>query len=314
MGARGRVGLAVIFPGQGTQTPGMGRAWRATPSWSVVERAESALGRPVAHLLLGAGPDELVRTQEAQLAVALASLLAWDAAKEAAAEPVAFAGHSLGQLTALMAAGSLEIEDGVRLIWERARCTQEAADANPGKMAALLGLSVEAAADAATAASGEPASCWVANDNAPGQVVLGGTPAGVDAATARARDMGAKRVLSLNVGGAFHTPLMAPARDSFSNTLAQVSFARPSAPVLSNFDAQAHSDADVWQSGLAHQLVSPVRWRESTELMAAMGARAFLEVGPGDGVLAGLARRTVPHIAVHRVAVPGDVPALLEVA
>lgn len=307
------MGIAVLFPGQGTQIPRMGERWRAHPAWSVVETAEAVLDEPVGRLLLDASKEELARTREAQLAVMLASLVAWEAVKAQVEDPagplggglpVAFAGHSLGQITALVAAGILDLEDGVRLAAQRADCTQRAADRNDGRMAALIGGTLEQAEQAC-----EGVDCWVANDNAPGQVVLGGTPAGVAAASDRAAELGVKRVVPLNVGGAFHTPLMDEARESLVPILAGVSFEAGSAPVVSNLDARAHPGDDGWQPQLADHLVRRVRWRESMETLVELGADSFLEVGPG-AVLAGLARRTVPGKQVHGVSEPDDVTGL----
>jgi [acyl-carrier-protein] S-malonyltransferase len=307
------VGRAVLFPGQGTQVPRMGEAWRAHPAWSVVERAETAIDEPLAELLLEAGEERLARTREAQLAVMLVSLMAWEAVRHSVEAPVAVTGHSLGQLTALVAAGALSLEDGVRLAARRADATQEAADRTGGRMAAFIGASVEQAEEACLPAAGSEQACWVANDNAPGQVVVGGTPAGLDDAEARARELGVRRVTRLNVGGAFHTPLMAAAADALEPVLAATDFAMPAWPVVSNVDARPHADGDGWRARLAEHLVRRVRWRESMETLVALGAGSFLEVGPG-GVLAGLARRTVPGRAVHVIAVPDDVPPLMEVA
>jgi [acyl-carrier-protein] S-malonyltransferase len=292
----------------------MGEVWRFSPVWDVVERAETALAQPLGHLLLDAGADDLGRTREAQLAVLLTSLMAWEAVREALDEaPVAFAGHSLGQITALIASGALSLEDGVRLAAERADCTQAAADARPGRMAALLGASLDQAEAASAGATSAGRTAWVANDNAPGQVVIGGTPKGVEAAAGRARGLGVKRVMPLKVGAAFHTPLMAPAAAHLLDHLSGTTFAAPSAPVVANTDAAAHSGADGWPERLSRHLVSPVRWRESLETLAALGARTFLEVGPG-AVLSGLARRTLSGVTTRNVAAPSDVPLLLEVA
>ncbi len=285
----------------------MGEPWRGSPAWKVVERAEAALGLPLAHLLLDASEADLARTREAQLAVLLASLLAWEAVREQlGGAPVAFAGHSLGQLTALIASGALSLEDGVRLAVARADCTQAAADATPGRMAALIGADPGMAE---AACSGVDA--WLANDNAPGQVVIGGTPAAVDAAGDRARGLGIRRVLPLKVGAAFHTALMAPAAAALAPVLAATPFASPSAPIVSNADAQLYSDGAGWGRRLADHLVSPVRWRSSLEALAGLGVDTFFEVGPGN-VLAALARRTVPAIPTRGISVPTD--ALLEVA
>ncbi|MCZ7525749.1 MAG: ACP S-malonyltransferase [Acidimicrobiia bacterium] len=300
--------VAVVFPGQGTQQPGMGAPWMDHPAWSLVARAEAALGEPLAPLLLDAPAEQLARTREAQLAVLLTSLVAWEAVRPLV-EPVAFAGHSLGQVTALVAAGALPLEDGVRFAARRAELTQAAADHHPGRMAALLGATLEQAEAACAAA---PGGCWVANDNAPGQVVIAGTPDGVDAGAARARELGVRKVMPLNVGGAFHTPLMAEAATALERELADLPLSPPSVPVVSNDDAGAHDDVDGWRRRLADHVTVPVRWRPSMETLVALGADRFLEVGHGS-MLAGLAKRAVPDVTVQGVAAPDDLPALAEV-
>jgi [acyl-carrier-protein] S-malonyltransferase len=296
------VGVAVIFPGQGTQQPGMAAAWRDHPSWAIVERAEAALGEPLGHLVTGAPAEALTRTRDAQLAVLVTSLISWDALAPLAEPPVAFAGHSLGQVTALIAAGALPLDDGVRFAARRAELTQAAADAHPGRMAALLGATREQAEGACTAA---PDACWVANDNAPGQIVIAGTPDGVAAGSERAKELGVKRVTPLNVGGAFHTPLMRDASDGLARTLADVTFATPTAPVVSNDDAQAYSDGDGWRIRLTDHVSVPVRWRSTMNTLVALGATEFVEVGHGS-MLAALAKRGAPGVTMRNVATPAD--------
>src|SRR5581483_476747 len=183
----------------------MGAPWRDHAAWRVIDEAEAAFGEPLGHLVLDAPAEVLARTREAQLAVLLTSLVAWEAVRDSVGEPVAFAGHSLGQVTALIAAGALPLAEVVRFAARRAELTQAAADAHPGRMAALLGATLEQAEEACLAA---PDACWIANDNAPGQVVIAGTPEGVEICSARAKEIGVKRATPLNVGGAFHTPLM----------------------------------------------------------------------------------------------------------
>src|SRR6476620_6152655 len=173
----------------------MGLPWKGHPSWAIVEQAENALGEPLAPLLLDASADDLARTRNSQLSVLLTSLMVWEALaprldRDDAIEIVAFAGHSLGQVTALVAAGTLTLDDGIRFAARRAELTQAAADAHPGRMAALLGATEEQATEACAAA---PDACWLANDNAPGQIVLAGTPDGLDAALARAKELGVRR-------------------------------------------------------------------------------------------------------------------------
>ena len=303
------MGVAIVFPGQGTQFARMGEPWRATKCWDVVLGAEDALDRPLAPLLLEASDETLRRTLEAQLAVFLTSLMAWEAVRDELDEPVAFAGHSLGQITALVAAGALSLADGVRLAAERATATQAAADRHPGRLAALVGADLPTAEAACEGVDG----AWVANDNAPGQIVVGGTPEGVDAATDRARELGVRRVVPLNVGGAFHTPLMADARTALEPVLAAIPFAAIAAPVVSNVDARAHTDPSDWPVQLADQLVSPVRWRPSLLTLAELGPESLVEVGPGN-VLTGLARRTLPGLPLRSIATPGDVTLLAQAA
>jgi [acyl-carrier-protein] S-malonyltransferase len=298
------VRVAVVFPGQGTQAPGMGAPWHDHPAWKIVEQAEAALGEPLAPLLLDAPAEQLARTREAQLAVLCTSLVAWEAARPMLDDVVAFAGHSLGQVTALIASGALDLEDGVRFAARRAELTQAAADANPGRMAALLGATIEQAEEACAAA---PDGAWVANDNAPGQVVIAGTPAGIEIAVAKAKEIGVRRTSSLNVGGAFHTPLMDSARAGLVDALAQVSFSAPSAPVVSNHDGAPYGAdaADGWRERLADHVTVPVRWRTSMETLAGLGAAAFVEVGHGS-MIAGVAKRTVPDVRVLPCANPAE--------
>lgn len=294
--------VAVVFPGQGTQTPGMGQPWRDHPAWKIVEQAEAALDEPLAPLLLDASAEELGRTRNSQLAVLCTSLVAWEAAAPMLEDVVAFGGHSLGQVTALIASGALDLEDGVRFAARRAELTQSAADAHPGRMAALLGATVEQAEDACTAA---PDACWIANDNAPGQVVIAGTPDGVDAGIARAKELGVRRAMALAVGGAFHTPLMASARDGLVTTLAGVTFSTPAAPVVSNHDGAAYADGDGWRVRLPEHVTVPVRWRTSMETLAGLGADTFVEVGNGS-MIAGVAKRTVPDVSVLPCGTPEE--------
>jgi [acyl-carrier-protein] S-malonyltransferase len=300
------VPYAVIFPGQGAATPGAGLAWRDHAAWQIVDEAEDATSRPLAHLLLDAGADELSTTGDSQLAVLLTSLVAWEAAApELDGTPVAFAGHSLGQITALVAAGAVDRADGFRLAARRADLSQHSADDHPGRMAALVGVDLDVATRVCQAAD----EVWIANDNAPGQVVIAGTPAGLDAATEHAKQLGVRRVMPLDVGHAFHTPLLADAAEALRPTLESLAFREPSAPVVANTDALGHTDPACWVDQLSRHLVEPVRWRESQRTLAASGATAFVEIGPGR-VLAGLAKRTVPEVTLHDVTIPDDLPAL----
>ena len=297
---------AVIFPGQGAAVPGAGQAWVDHPAWQVVREAEAATGRPLARLLLDADADELATTGASQMAVLLSSLVAWQAVQGVLpGPPVALAGHSLGQVTALLAAGAVSPADGYRLAAHRADASQRSADAHPGRMAALMGTDP----DAVTALCAEGTDAWVANDNAPGQVVAAGTPDGVDALAERARAAGIRKVMPLAVGHAFHTPLLADAAADLAPTLAATTFRATEVPIVTNTDAAPNDDPAAWPDLLARHLVEPVRWRETQLALASMGARTFVEVGPGR-VLAGLAKRTVPEVTVHNVATPDDVTTL----
>lgn len=294
------MGVAVMFPGQGSQSPAMGATWRDTRGWGIVERAEAVLGEPVSDLLLDEDPTRLAHTREAQLAVFLVSLAAWEVTKDTLGEVVAFAGHSLGQLTALTAAGVLDVDDAIRLVARRGELTQAAANAAGGGMIALLGADEAQADEACDAAT----TCWLANDNAPGQLVLAGTEGGLAAATDAARALGVRKIVRLEVDGPFHTPLMQRAADDLAETLGTVALHEPSAPVVSNADATAATDAEGWRRRLVDHLVRPVRWRQSLGTLVDLGASALVEVGPGR-VLAGLARKAVPDTpVVHPEVVP----------
>jgi [acyl-carrier-protein] S-malonyltransferase len=300
--------LALTFPGQGSQRPGMGAAWTDTPSWEVVGRASAVADRDMATLLLDADAEELRATRNAQLTTFVTSLVALDALRRAGLPPAgAVAGHSLGEYTALTAAGALSFEDGLRLVTARGEAMQAAADARPGTMAAVLGLDLDAA-EAACAAAGE---AWVANDNAPGQVVVAGTPEGVEAAVAAAKERGARKVLPLPVGGAFHTPLMAAAAEGLTAALATVSLRNPAPAVVANVDASPHATAEEWRGLLADQLCRPVRWRSTLERLGELAGDdpiTVVEIGPG-GVLTGMAKRTLPGAHALSVAEPDHVEA-----
>lgn len=291
---------AVVLPGQGSQRPGAGAAWRRFPAWSLVDRASEVLDRDVAHLLLTADADELRRTREAQLTTYLVSLLAWQSLP--ALDVAVVAGHSLGELTALVVAGVLTPEAGLLLVAERGAAMQAAADAVPGTMAAVLGLDDDAVAEVCEGVEG----AWPANFNAPSHVVVSGTVEGVAEATVALKAAGARRVLPLPVGGAFHTPLMAPARERLEVALRDASYAPPEVPVLSGVTAAEYDDVP---AVLSRQLTAPVRWRQVLQALPSYGVERVVEVGPG-GVLAGLVKRTLPGLPVVSVASPDDLAAL----
>src|SRR2546423_4196570 len=298
---------AFTFPGQGSQRPGMGRPWVDHPSWELVEDASAVAGRDVGRLLLDADAGEWKETRNAQLATFIASLMALDAVERVGLAPSTCAGHSLGEYTALVATGALSFEDGVRIVVERGEAMQASAEERPGTMAAVLGLDDSDADAACRRADGE---AWVANYNAPGQVVIAGSKQSVADAGAAAKELGAKKVMRLSVGGAFHTPFMAPARDRLRKALGEARVETPEIPVVANVDARAHVEPADWRGLLSAQLCSPVRWRQSLQRLADDGVTTFVELGPG-GVLTGLARRTVSDVTALAVAGPDDVDGLL---
>lgn len=302
------MGIAVVFPGQGSQAPGTGAPWRDHSSWSLVARAEAATGVPLAHLLLDATAEELAPTRPAQLSVLTASLLAWQALEPTLdpAELVGTAGHSLGQVTALIAAGAVSPADGFRLAVARADASADAQAATGGGMLALLGAD-EATARAACEAA--PDRAWVANVNGAGQVVVGGATEVLEAVADRAEALGVRRVRRLAVDGAFHTPLMAPAAEQLAPALAAVTFAAPRMPIVTNHDARAVREAEGWPERLTTHLVSPVRWADVVERLVELGADTIVEVGPGT-TLSGLIRRIAPQVEVRSMATPDQLPVL----
>ena len=286
----------------------MGRPWLEHESWELVGEASEIVGRDVGHLLLDADADELKDTRNAQLTTFVASLMVLDAVERLGIEPGICAGHSLGEYTALAATGSLGFDDGLRLVTERASAMHDAGASAPGTMAAVLGLDDE---DVEVACRRADSDVWVANFNAPGQVVIAGSLDGVALATNHAKELGAKKVMGLPVSGAFHTPYMTAARDRLRDAIAEAQLRDAEVPIVANVDARAHQDASEWVSLLSAQLSSPVRWKHSLLTMAQEGITAFIELGPG-GVLTGMAKRTVENSRTISVATPEDLDHLLE--
>ena len=300
--------LAFTFPGQGSQRPGMGRPWVGHDSWELVDEASDVAGKDVGALLLDADAEVLKDTRNAQLTTFVSSLMVLDAVERLGIEPSFCAGHSLGEYTALTATGALSFEDGVRLVVERADAMHEAGLASPGTMAAVLGLDDDLVEVACRRADAE---VWVANFNAPGQVVIAGSPAGVASAGEHAKVLGAKKIMPLQVSGAFHTPFMTAARDRLRNAIALASPRDVEVPVISNVDAIAHSSGEEWSSLLSAQLSSPVRWKHCLLTMQELGVTGFVELGPG-GVLTGMAKRTVDDARTISVSTPEELDKLIE--
>ncbi len=300
--------IAFTYPGQGSQAPAMGASWTEHPSWELVQEASDVAERDIAELLLEADAEELRQTRNAQLSTFVLSMVVLDAVERLGVEPSLHAGHSLGEYSALVASGAISFADGVRLVTERGNAMQAAADANPGTMAAVLGLDDELV-DLACAKSG--ADVFVANYNAPGQVVIAGTAAGIEAAGQLAKDLGAKRVMPIKVGGAFHTPFMAAAGERLQKALADIDFRAPNRPVVANVDATPHKTEEESRKILGLQLTSPVRWRQTLHTIEEAGIDLIVELGAGS-VLTGLAKRTIEKVARSSVSIPDDLDALLE--
>ena len=301
--------LAFTFPGQGSQKPAMGEEWIKHESWELVDEASDACGRDVAQLLLTADADELKQTRNSQLTTFVLSMVILDAVERTGVAPNFTAGHSLGEYSALCASGALSFEDAVRLVSERGEAMQVAADEQDGSMAAVLGLDDDLVVSACARVDGD---VWVANYNAPGQVVIAGDPAALTDAGEKAKELGAKRSMALPVGGAFHTPFMAPARDRLRKALAEVEVRDPAIPVFANVDAISRDNAEEWPQLLASQLCSPVQWRQTLYAMQELGCATFVELGPGT-VLTGMAKRTLKDVNTLSVATPEDVDTLLAV-
>lgn len=300
--------IAFTFPGQGSQAPGMGEAWLDHPSWELVGEASDVAGRDIADLLLRADQNELTETRNSQLATFIMSMIVLDAVERTGVEPAFHAGHSLGEYSALTASGCISFEDGVRLVTERGNAMQAAADARKGTMYAVLGLDDDQVELACSRTDGD---VWVANYNAPGQVVIAGDPTDLEAAAAQAKALGAKRAMPIKVGGAFHTPFMSPARDRLRKAIAETEFRAPHRPVFANVDALPHPLADEWANLMGAQLTSPVRWRQTLHNLVDAGATVFLELGPGS-VLSGMAKRTVQGTTNLSIGTPADVDQLLD--
>ncbi len=285
----------------------MGRPWQDHESWELVGEASEVAGRDIGALLCDADADELKDTRNAQLTTFVSSLMVLDAVSRIGIDASYCAGHSLGEYTALTATGALGFDDGIQLVSARAAAMHDAGLAQPGTMAAVLGLDDDQVGVACNLAD---ADVWVANYNAPGQVVIAGSPDGVDKASAHAKDLGAKRVMGLPVSGAFHTPFMVAARDRLRDAIAAAEPRDSDVPVVSNVDAQPHHVGSEWATLLSAQLSSPVRWRQSLVKLEAEGVTDFAELGPG-GVLSGMAKRTTSGRTIS-IATPDDLDKLLE--
>jgi [acyl-carrier-protein] S-malonyltransferase len=283
---------AYIFPGQGSQAVGMGKDLfdNFAAAREVFEAADDALGFSLSEMCFAGGEADLQLTANTQPAILTASIAAYYAARaEGLPEPDLVAGHSLGEYSALVAAGVLDFADAVRTVRNRGTYMQEAVPVGIGAMAAILGLAVETVeAGCAEAAQGQV--CSPANINSPSQVVIAGNAEAVDRACEILKEKGAKRAIKLNVSAPFHCALMMPAQDRLSADLAELEYGDFALPILHNVDASQNSTTGVVCDKLTQQVSSPVRWLQTIENMAASGADNFIEIGPGK-VLTGLVRQ-----------------------
>ncbi len=303
---------AFVFPGQGAQTIGMGRALAAAypAAQAVFDEVDDALGEKLSHLIWEGTIEALTLTQNAQpalMATSMAALAALDAEGFGMSDVAFVAGHSLGEYSALCAAGSLGLADTARLLRIRGRAMQEAVPVGVGAMAALLGLDFAAAAEvAAEAAQGEV--CQAANDNDPMQVVVSGHRGAVERALEIAKAKGAKRALLLPVSAPFHCALMQPAAAVMAEALAAVDILAPSVPVVVNVRAEAVTEPDRIRALLVAQVTGSVRWRESVLWLESAGVAEFWEIGAGKA-LSGMIKRTAKEAVTRAVGTPEDVVA-----
>lgn len=276
---------AFVFPGQGSQFAGMGKDLyeNNAKAREMFDKANEILGFNITDVMFEGTADDLKQTKVTQPAVFLHSVvLAATMGDEF--NPDMVAGHSLGEFSALVAAGAMAFEDGLKLVAARARAMQKACEAKPSTMAAVLALPDEKVEEICDSVEG---TVVAANYNCPGQIVISGEIEAVDAACAKALEAGAKRALRLPVGGAFHSPLMEPARQELAAAIEATEFSTPRVPVYQNVDAKPHTDPAEIKANLVAQLTAPVRWTRSVQNMIADGATEFIEVGPGK-VLRGL--------------------------
>ena len=285
---------AFVFPGQGSQFPGMCKDLYDAhkEARELCQAADRLLGFSLTGVMFDGTADDLKQTKVTQPAVFLHSVVAQQ--MMTIERPQMVAGHSLGEFSALVACGALRFEDALLLVSARAQAMQAACEANPGTMAAVLGLPDEQVDEICKKQSGIVVA---ANFNCPGQVVISGETEAVDAACVAMKEAGARRALRLPVGGAFHSPLMAPAAEDLKAAILKTEFRKPFCPIYQNVSAKAETEPEIIRENLLKQLTAPVRWTQSVQNMITNGATEFYEFGPGD-VLKGLIRKINPEVQV----------------
>ena len=292
---------AFVFPGQGAQFVGMGKdLYENNPlAKELFEKANDILGYRITDIMFDGTDEELKQTKVTQPAVFLHSVISALCMGEDF-KPAMTAGHSLGEFSALVAAKALSFEDGLRLVYARAMAMQKACEAAPSTMAAIIGLDDEKTEEICKSISKEGSVVVPANYNCPGQLVISGNIVAINEACAQIKAAGAKRALPLKVGGAFHSPLMQPAKDELQEAIENTEFHEPVCPVYQNVDGKPHTDAAEIKTNLIAQLTSPVRWTQCVQNMIADGADDFTECGPGKA-LQGMIGRIDKNVAAHGI-------------
>lgn len=290
---------AFVFPGQGAQFSGMGKDFYESSNEfkNMFETANDILGYKITDIMFNGTDEELKQTKVTQPAVFLHSVIAAKSILDRV-QPEMVAGHSLGEFSALVVSGALSFEDGLKLVLHRALAMQKACELQPSTMAAIIALPDEKVEEICKSIEGEV--CVAANYNCPGQIVISGSVAGIEKACELMKQAGAKRALPLKVGGAFHSPLMEPAKKELEEAIKATSFNAPTCPIYQNVNAMPQTDPEVIKNNLILQLTSPVRWTQSVNNMIADGATEFIECGPG-AVLQGLIKKINSSVNAHGI-------------